>query len=595
MCHPILTPHPLENMHSPQQQPSQQQQQLQQQEQLPPNRCILASKVQASLPKTRSLPVMLSDYYIGAAPLTISRAQTTTAAMDAEDYFGTMKDRKARGTSSHDNRPFAKEDDRRKRLYAAAARAAAVCAAVIEVVPSDEDDVSKSTAVTAQSSPATAPSLSSPSSSSLSFLSSSPPTPTSSSSALVQALFAVARSLTSPMFRSSSSSSATLASPISPQVSKKQRQQAHCPKRQGNHLQTQAQQSPTPSHPLSTCSSLSHNLHSRHACRPENSALTTNPPPHRTTSFTPLSTTATSSPIVIHRSRSIAVFSSSASSALNISPVECHSLSPSTASPADLAYLTARKKRSLSLFAPLPPPSFKTKKSDRATQHYQAPDYLTAFFADIRPGASPRSSVVTTQDDRSPELSTPVTIDSSSWTILTLTSNQPSGDSQTQRLDHSRRLSLEPESQDTSPISPKFYSYHHKSPSNYQPIMIPRPRQDILSFLTTEQRKHGPSRSTRSTVSGGDWGEPSASGRHAHGMAPNSPGNGQDPWTLVTGSGSTNYHPTSPETSTPMSAREEQLRKLPPLQLLDRYEDTDPVLDLETAQQVRGEGEKMPF
>ncbi|KAI7828775.1 TLD-domain-containing protein [Gamsiella multidivaricata] len=36
-----------------------------------------------------------------------------------------------------------------------------------------------------------------------------------------------------------------------------------------------------------------------------------------------------------------------------------------------------------------------------------------------------------------------------------------------------------------------------------------------------------------------------------------------------------------------MSGRVEQISKLPPLQLLDRYEDTDPVLDLEAAHLIR--------
>ncbi|KAK5815192.1 hypothetical protein F5H01DRAFT_211428 [Linnemannia elongata] len=62
------------------------------------------------------------------------------------------------------------------------------------------------------------------------------------------------------------------------------------------------------------------------------------------------SSRAPPSPIVIHRSRSItfATPSSPSSAALNISPAECHSLSPSTASPADAAYFAPISPRTLS-------------------------------------------------------------------------------------------------------------------------------------------------------------------------------------------------------------------------------------------------------
>ncbi|KAG0365860.1 oxidation resistance protein 1 [Gamsiella multidivaricata] len=139
--------------------------------------------------------------------------------------------------------------------------------------------------------------------------------------------------------------------------------------------------------------------------------------------------------------------------------------------------------------------------------------------------------------------------------------------------------------------------------------MIPRKaKQAVLSLVTTEQSKYGPTRSTQSTVSGGDWGEssltPSESDhQQTQGTEPNSAASGQDPWMAVTGSGSSylcgshshgNLHQPgiassemSSSASTPMSGRVEQISKLPPLQLLDRYEDTDPVLDLEAAHLIR--------
>ncbi|KAF8939790.1 oxidation resistance protein 1 [Dissophora ornata] len=134
--------------------------------------------------------------------------------------------------------------------------------------------------------------------------------------------------------------------------------------------------------------------------------------------------------------------------------------------------------------------------------------------------------------------------------------------------------------------------------------MIPRKaKQAVLSLVTTEQSKDGPARSTQSTVSGGDWGEPSLTAASGHdsqqtrAFEPNSARSGKDPWLVVTGSGSnyanndTDTGPLSSELlssiSTPMITREEQVSKLPPLQLLDRYEDTDPVLDLDIAHQIR--------
>ncbi|KAF9435553.1 oxidation resistance protein 1 [Entomortierella beljakovae] len=130
--------------------------------------------------------------------------------------------------------------------------------------------------------------------------------------------------------------------------------------------------------------------------------------------------------------------------------------------------------------------------------------------------------------------------------------------------------------------------------------MIPRKaKQTVLNLVTTEQSKHGAVRSTQSTVSGGDWGEPSNDHQNTQGFEPNSAGSGQqDPWMMVTGSGASfannntiggplsSGYPSNVST-TPISAREEQMSKLPPLRLLERREDTDPVLDVDIAQQIR--------
>ncbi|KAF9089711.1 oxidation resistance protein 1 [Mortierella sp. AD031] len=133
--------------------------------------------------------------------------------------------------------------------------------------------------------------------------------------------------------------------------------------------------------------------------------------------------------------------------------------------------------------------------------------------------------------------------------------------------------------------------------------MIPRKaKQAVLSLVTTEQSKYGPSRSTQSTVHGGDWGEPAvpAAGGQYQGIEPNSASSGQDPWMMVTGSGSSyvsniNTNSAGLSTSsgmpsgigTPLTVREEQLNRMPALQLLERNADTDPVLDVETAHQIR--------
>ncbi|KAF9920282.1 oxidation resistance protein 1 [Linnemannia zychae] len=134
--------------------------------------------------------------------------------------------------------------------------------------------------------------------------------------------------------------------------------------------------------------------------------------------------------------------------------------------------------------------------------------------------------------------------------------------------------------------------------------MIPRKaKQAVLSLVTTEQPKHGPARSTQSTVHGGDWGEsavPTVDGEHQQqGVEPNSAGSGYDPWMVVTGSGSSYVSNNTNSASlsstsglpssviSPLTAREEQLNRLPTLQLLDRHADTDPVLDIDVANQIR--------
>ncbi|KAG9066186.1 oxidation resistance protein 1 [Linnemannia hyalina] len=132
--------------------------------------------------------------------------------------------------------------------------------------------------------------------------------------------------------------------------------------------------------------------------------------------------------------------------------------------------------------------------------------------------------------------------------------------------------------------------------------MIPRKaKQAVLSLVTTEQPKYGPSRSTQSTVHGGDWGEtavPAAGGQcQQQGVEPNSASSGQDPWMMVTGSGLSYANINSAGLSsasglpssvgTPLTVREDQLNRMPALQLLDRNADTDPVLDIETAHQIR--------
>ncbi|KAG0284595.1 oxidation resistance protein 1 [Linnemannia gamsii] len=135
--------------------------------------------------------------------------------------------------------------------------------------------------------------------------------------------------------------------------------------------------------------------------------------------------------------------------------------------------------------------------------------------------------------------------------------------------------------------------------------MIPsKEKQAVLSLVTTEQTKYGPSRSTQSIVHGGDWGETTfaaAGGQYQQqGVEPNSAGSGHDPWMMVTGSGSSYVNNANTNSAglssssglpssigTPLTVREDQLNRMPPLQLLERNADTDPVLDAETAHQIR--------
>ncbi|KAF9582925.1 oxidation resistance protein 1, partial [Lunasporangiospora selenospora] len=144
--------------------------------------------------------------------------------------------------------------------------------------------------------------------------------------------------------------------------------------------------------------------------------------------------------------------------------------------------------------------------------------------------------------------------------------------------------------------------------------MIPRKTKQTLSLVTTEQSHHGgPARSTQTTVHTGDWGERSArSGTTSTSDSQRPPNSAtspnQDPWMLVTGSGSATATPffstgndaiarlqpnnngsssSIDSVPTPTLTREEQVNKLPPLQLLDRYDDSDPVLDVDIAAQIR--------
>ncbi|GJJ77919.1 hypothetical protein EMPS_10278 [Entomortierella parvispora] len=160
---------------------------------------------------------------------------------------------------------------------------------------------------------------------------------------------------------------------------------------------------------------------------------------------------------------------------------------------------------------------------------------------------------------------------------------------------HSRHISLLPNQPPSSPfafstVSVKHRSRHNTAPSLYRPIMAPQKAEDI-SIVTIEHSNHGPVRSTQTTVSGGNWGEPSRISPSQQGAEPNSAASRQDSWTLISGSGfpiplnSAGSEPAS--VSTPISVREAQLNRLPALQLLGRYDDTDPVLDPDVAHQIR--------
>ncbi|KAG0238795.1 oxidation resistance protein 1 [Actinomortierella wolfii] len=152
--------------------------------------------------------------------------------------------------------------------------------------------------------------------------------------------------------------------------------------------------------------------------------------------------------------------------------------------------------------------------------------------------------------------------------------------------------------------------------------MIPRKPKHMLSLVTTtDSANQDVSRTTRTTIHGGDWddqrqqsslsqleqqqnqysgcSEPfndADAGQDPYRcptVEPSTP-SGPDPWMIVSGTGSStpfNSAPASatlPPVLTPLLARQQQLQSLPTLQLLDRYTDTDPVLDVEVAQQVFG-------
>ncbi|KAF9427467.1 oxidation resistance protein 1 [Podila epigama] len=127
--------------------------------------------------------------------------------------------------------------------------------------------------------------------------------------------------------------------------------------------------------------------------------------------------------------------------------------------------------------------------------------------------------------------------------------------------------------------------------------MIPRKaKQTLLSLVTSEPSKDGgPPKSTQSTVSAGDWDAHPASSAstqsaHSHSKSAEPNSGAADPWMVVSGAtflSNPVQGGVSSTVSTPMTAREEQLNRLPPLQLLERNDDTDPVLDVDIAHQIR--------
>ncbi|KAF9164441.1 oxidation resistance protein 1 [Mortierella sp. AD011] len=671
-----------------------------------------------SLKKSFSLPAAHppdSDNILEAAPITLSRAHTTTktcaeghtaTAITFLDSDGSVDWDKRSGTDMP-RRLYAKNQSRDPKLYTATT-------AIVEQRSNVEtDELSqllgpKSTEPSYKilGSPVASPSQSHPSSSSTSsFL---PPCPSSTKSSLLpesqglsrstQTLPELSSSVSSSSLTSSSSSSSLsspssistvlASSPSSASPNSNQQQQLQ-QQHQQHKQQQQSEQSTCPlsrylpidqhgsqtPHVSCPCANPNKDQQRQQQHQPLVSDFTpeTVLPARTRPSHSPSS--SPSSPIVIHRSKSITVLTfPTPSSALNISPVECHSLSPSTASPSDAGYFTSSpsrsstfKKRSSSFFASLsqssslPSTSTLPRNSSNAkkTQPYQAPDYLTAYFAETTLVPSPRTVSFARQDrfrpltiaspsaldvfaasfsapaspSPSPSLSSTSTITSTTTaetittatagTTTTATASTPVCKNHITTLDdrgnsglirstfnnhrqqHSLHISLEPKSQTISTAGIKYRTRRNISTSVYQPIMIPQKSKEGFSLVTTEQPKYGPVRSTQSTISGGHWGRPSSSAsshdhyHHGQGAEPNPTARSQDPWTMVTGSGSiydntnfnSNHGGSSSDlpnrVSSPMTAREEQLSKLPPLQLLDRNQDTDPVLDVDVAQQIR--------
>ncbi|KAF9306798.1 oxidation resistance protein 1 [Mortierella antarctica] len=115
------------------------------------------------------------------------------------------------------------------------------------------------------------------------------------------------------------------------------------------------------------------------------------------------------------------------------------------------------------------------------------------------------------------------------------------------------------------------------------------PKKAKISLRTTEPSKHGgPPKSTQSTMSA-DWDNDSTSSSMPNTSAQSTePNSGSADWMVVSGA---TYHsnpvPVPTNVLTPLAVREEQLNRLPALQLLERSDDTDPVLDVDVAHQIR--------
>ncbi|KAF9913784.1 oxidation resistance protein 1 [Lobosporangium transversale] len=648
----------------------------------------------------------LDDSFVDAAPLTISRTHLSTNLSSAEEYLASItfvntisdnKRPKSKRVSGADTNvviaesAMAMEDRLRRPPNSAKNRfdngSTSDCAQKqLSMTPADEAaDDAKHSESTAKNSFTSSPSPPSSSSSLSSLTSTSSSTSSTFSSSSLPALSSSA---------SSDSSSSSSSAVSSPQSSVPGAHSLHChssPQKPQDQNQDQHlnQNYPAPSHNhhsrYASCPRLCIVLPDKHYSSPQ-PASANNLHSQRQRSLT---SSKPSSPIVLYRSKSIVDLSTAPSSALNISPAECISLSPSTASPADAAYFATRaprassyrpaalKKRSSLFFASLSPSSASlsppasttivrsrpsTPPAQEPSRTYQAPDYLTAFFAEttappvpIHPPSSAvspskaavRRAFAFAKQDRfrpltiaratitasvsaptSPLARDPSFPQSESTVVSASTSLESSFDSTSTRADnnigsnhnsnnsgslrstishphyqhHSRHISLDPKSQASCATGTRYRSRHNTSSSIYQPIMIPRKaKQAVLSLVTTEQPKYGPPRSTQSTVNGGDWGESMSSAvsddhHHTHDIEPNSASSGQDPWMLVNASGVSNASNVSHINNTdslpanvtaPILARDDQMSALPPLLLLDRYDDTDPVLEPEIAQQIR--------